>query len=264
MRFAVLGSGSRGNAVLIRAGDEVILLDCGFALRELRQRIESLGEDLGRLSAVLVTHEHGDHCRGIGALARRYQVPVYMTPGTYMSREFGVLPQLHLIEGYQPFTIGSATVTPVAVPHDAREPSQFIFNYNDLTLGVLTDLGCVTAHVLSAYRHCDGLILEANHDPDLLATGPYPPSLKRRVASDWGHLSNAQSREFLNMVQAQKIRQLVIAHVSEKNNDLSLLRDLFNPAQNITGGEIHIASQDQVSPWFDLVCDAKLESVVVS
>jgi len=252
MRFAILGSGSRGNALFIQSGDDRILLDCGFALRELAQRVNTLGEDLANVTALIVTHEHGDHCRSAGALARRFNMPVYMTPGTYRGREYGVLPRLHLIEGYKPFTVGSIAVTPVAVPHDAHEPAQFLFHSADTTLGVLTDLGCITAHVLSAYRHCDALVLEANHDPDMLLSGPYPESLKRRVASDWGHLSNQQSKELLTMVQAHTIRQLVIAHISEKNNDLALLRTLFRETEDVVGGNIHIALQDKVSPWFEI------------
>lgn len=249
MRFATLGSGSSGNATLICSEKQTVLLDCGFALRELERRMAQLQMSVTELSAVLITHEHSDHCKGVGALARKYRLPVYMTPGTYVSRDYGRIPDLRYVEGYRPFSIGDINITPVAVPHDAREPAQYLFSIDGIRLGVLTDLGCITPHVVAAYQHCDALILEANHDPSLLSIGPYPPSLKRRVGGDWGHLSNQQARQLLDAVQAHRIQQLVVAHMSEKNNCLVQVQEALGDIDTVAGG-VHYARQDDVSPWF--------------
>lgn len=249
MRFATLGSGSSGNATLICSEKQTLLLDCGFALRELERRMARVQLSAEDLSAVLVTHEHGDHCKGVGALARKHGLPVYMTPGTYVSRDFGSIPDLRYVEGYLPFAIGDIDITPIAVPHDAREPAQYLFSNDNIQLGVLTDLGCITPHVVAAYQRCDALVLEANHDPTLLAIGPYPPSLKRRVGGDWGHLSNQQARQLLDSVQTHRIQQLVVAHMSEKNNSLAQVREALGDIEAVAGG-VHYATQDDVSPWF--------------
>lgn len=221
MRFASLGSGSKGNATLVCNGKTRLLIDCGFSLKELEVRIARLQLTPGDLAGVLLTHEHSDHMRGVGPLARKYALPVYMTPGTHMSRKFGVLPDLRLIEQYQSFTVGSIRVQPVAVPHDAQEPSQFVFYDAGLKLGILTDLGSITATVLDAYQGCDGLLVEANHDPVMLACGAYPQSLKSRVAGQWGHLSNAQTASLLAQLDTSRLQQLVVGHISQRNNSLA-------------------------------------------
>lgn len=248
MRFASLGSGSRGNATLVEWAKGSLLLDCGFSMKETEWRLERLGRTPLDLSAIIVTHEHSDHIRGVAAFARRYQLPVYMTPGTYQGRDFGDLPLLHLIHGYRSFEIHGLVVQPVAVPHDAREPAQFVFQYNHRRLGVLTDLGSITAHVEQSYQDCDAIILEANHDPLMLASGSYPPSLKRRVGGQWGHLSNQQAAGFLQRVDTERLQHLVVAHISQKNNTLSSARSTLGPVT--TGiGQVTYACQDQGFEW---------------
>jgi phosphoribosyl 1,2-cyclic phosphodiesterase len=248
MRYASLGSGSRGNGTLVEYGDQLLLVDCGFTVKETLLRIERLGVDPQSLSAILVTHEHGDHIKGVGPLARRLKVPVYMTPGTFHSRDLGKLPELHLIEGYRPFTLGDIHITPVAVPHDAREPAQYIFEANERRLGVLTDLGSISPHVEEAYGNCDALVLEANHDPHMLASGPYPPSLKQRVGGLWGHLSNQQAAGFLQRIDLERLQQLVVAHISQKNNCLDRTRETL---AQVTEGidQVVYACQDQGFDW---------------
>jgi len=249
-QFATLGSGSKGNATVIRTSKTTILLDCGFTLRELTARLALVGCSPTDLDAVIVTHEHSDHCKGVGATARKLKMPVYMTPGTRMARDYGVLPNAKLIEGYQPFEIGDINVLPVAVPHDAREPSQFVFEREGLRLGILTDLGCITPHVLQAYSYCDGLILEANHDPEMLSFGPYPPSLKLRVGGDWGHLSNGQAASFLSLAQLPNLQHLVVAHMSEKNNSLAKVKLALEG--HASALPIYYANQTTPSDWFSL------------
>lgn len=251
IRFASLGSGSSGNATLVSHEQTHILLDCGFSLKETQRRMARLGLSLTELDAVIVTHEHSDHLKGVPALARKYELPVYMTPGTYHSRELGRIPHLQLIHNYQAFQIGQLQVQPVAVPHDAREPAQYVFRSPTRTLGILTDLGSVTTHVLAAYEGCDGLLVEANHDRLMLASGPYPPSLKSRVASPWGHLSNEQTAALLQQMDTSRLSHLVIGHISRKNNSLELARR----ALAVVGkplGQVCYACQDEGFDWIEL------------
>ncbi len=229
MRFASLGSGSRGNSTLVEWSEGALLIDCGFSVKETDLRLLRLGKTAAQLTAVLVTHEHSDHIKGVAALARRYNLPVYITPGTYHSRDMGVLPELNLIHAYTPFMIKGLSVTPVAVPHDAREPAQFVFEYAGLRLGILTDLGSITPHVEASYQACDALVLEANHDPFMLASGNYPASLKQRVGGQWGHLSNQQAAGFLQRLNTQQLQHLVVAHISQQNNSVDLARAALAP-----------------------------------
>lgn len=252
IRFASLGSGSSGNATLVSHDETYVLIDCGFSLKEAQRRIERLGLCLSRLAAVLVTHEHSDHIKGVPALARKHKVPVYMTPGTYHSRELGSIPELNLIHNYQSFTVGGLEIQPVAVPHDAREPAQFVFRNGGSALGILTDLGSVTSHVLDAYGGCDALLLEANHDRQMLASGPYPQFLKSRVAGAWGHLSNEQTVALLQQMDTSRLRHLVVGHISRKNNTLDLAqRALATIGKSL--GEVYYACQDDGFGWIDLV-----------
>lgn len=195
-----------------------MLVDCGFTLREIQRRAAERHVDLARLDAILVTHEHSDHCSGVAGLARHYDIPVYLTHGTLASGRINNCPQIRLFNGDTQLHIAAFKVQAVTVPHDAREPVQYCFEHAEHRVGVLTDLGSVTAHVRDAFDHCDLLLLEFNHDRQLLAEGPYPMSLKRRVGGDWGHLSNVQAAELLGQLNLQRLEHLVVAHISEKNN----------------------------------------------
>jgi len=216
--FASLGSGSRGNATLVAWPGGKLLVDCGFSVRETEVRLARLGVHPQELSALVVTHEHGDHLKGIAPLARRYQLPVFMTPGTYHSRRLGELPDLRLIQSYASFDLQGLEVQPVPVPHDAREPAQYLFRYQQKCLGLLTDLGSISPQVEAAYQKCDALILEANHDAAMLASGPYPYQLKQRVGGPWGHLSNQQAAGLLARLDRDRLQHLVVAHISQQNN----------------------------------------------
>src|SRR5690625_852119 len=157
MQFASLGSGSRGNATVVAWGTGALLVECCFSIRETQACLARLALTPSDLSAMLVTHEHSDHIKAVAPLARRYNLPVYMTPGTYHARDFGELPDIRLVHGYAPFTLDGLVVTPVAVPHDAREPAQFVFVYDGLRLGVLTDLGSLTPHVDASFVARDAI-----------------------------------------------------------------------------------------------------------
>lgn len=247
MRFASLGSGSKGNATLVESGDTCVLVDCGFSVRETERRLARLGREPGDLAAILVTHEHGDHWRGVAPLARKFDLPVYMTAGTARAVK-ATLPRLSLIDRRAPFAVGALAVTAVTVPHDAREPVQFLFRRGPRTVGVLTDLGCITPHVVEHYKDCDGLLLEANHDPAMLAQGPYPPGLKRRVGGDWGHLNNGQAATLLAQVERRRLQKLVLGHISLQNNRQALVAAAIDDYQGELNS-VHYACQDEGFDW---------------
>lgn len=222
MKLASLGSGSKGNATLVQADDTLLMVDCGFTVKETETRLERLGVSGEQLSAILVTHEHGDHVRGVGALARKYGCPVYSSFGTASAvrdkrASFKDTGWQEVRPG-RALQIGALEVLPVLVPHDAREPCQYRFSWQQRTLGVLTDLGSITPHVVDAYGDCDALVLECNHDPQLLASGPYPSSLKRRVGGMLGHLSNDQAAALLSQANVDRLQHLLLSHLSEQNN----------------------------------------------
>ncbi|MBE9537701.1 MAG: MBL fold metallo-hydrolase [Proteobacteria bacterium] len=218
MRFASLGSGSKGNATLVQAGDTLLMIDCGFSLRETTRRLARLGLEPAQLDAILVTHEHTDHSSGVAILSRKHQIPVYLTHGTFGSGRCDNCFSTRPVGLNQRFSIGAVEVQAIAVPHDAREPCQYRFFYQGKSLGVLTDLGSITPHVVDSYRSCDALVLEFNHDRQLLQNGVYPHHLKRRVGGDWGHLNNMQAAALLDKIHHAALRHLVVAHVSENNN----------------------------------------------
>ncbi len=254
MKFASLGSGSKGNATLIQAGNTCLLLDCGFSLKELEARMSRLDMRPDHIDAVLVTHEHGDHIKGVGPLARRYGMPVWMTHGTWRNAPCGDIPELRLFGSHTPaFHVGDIEVLPFAVPHDAREPIQFTFSHGGLTLGILTDTGSYTPHVLSAIADVDGLLLECNHDARMLRDGPYPPRLRARVGGDYGHLSNDQAAALLSRIRHQRLQHLVIGHLSEKNNCPKLARRAVSAVSEDLDERISVLEQAVASGWFELL-----------
>lgn len=253
MKFASLGSGSRGNAALIEAGDTRILLDNGFAAREVESRLRRLGVEPDSIAAIVVTHEHQDHIKGVGALARRYKLPVWMTAGTQRENRCGALPEVRLFSFHDGgFRIGALQVEPFPVPHDAREPAQFVFSAAGRRLGILTDIGFYTPHITEMLRTCDALFLECNHDEDMLASGPYPPALQRRIAGRLGHMSNKQAAGFLAQFDLGRLQHLVAAHLSEKNNSSGLVRAALLSVAETIDDCLCIASQDEVTELFEI------------
>mgnify|MGYP000002825130 FL=1 len=249
MRYCSLGSGSRGNGTLIEQGASRVLVDCGFSLRATEQRLRQAGISGDQLSAILVTHEHSDHIQGVAKLARRYELPVYLTPGTgYALREESGL-DIRYIDLHGRFAVGELEVTPVAVPHDAREPCQYIFDNGRQRLGVLTDTGTITPWIVEQYADLDALFLEANYDPHMLSSGPYPAFLKARVGGNLGHLSNQQAAGFLRGAGLERLRHIAVAHISEKNNRPELALAALQDALTDWSGELLLAQQDQGLPW---------------
>ncbi|RRJ84186.1 MBL fold metallo-hydrolase [Aestuariirhabdus litorea] len=250
MQFSSIGSGSKGNGTLIRSGETLLLIDCGFSLKETLARLAAKGVSPEQLDAIFVTHEHGDHINGVAALARRYQIPVYLSAGTRYVGKLSKVAQLQTIADASPVVVGEIEVLPVAVPHDAREPLQYLFHSGGLCIGVLTDLGCITRHVVDHYQQCDGLLLECNHDPYLLSTGPYPPSLKGRVGGNYGHLSNQQAAELLRLVDRERLQRLVVAHISEQNNARERVLEQLLP--EVDAERLVFADQGQGFDWITL------------
>lgn len=252
MRFCSIGSGSKGNGTLIQQGNTTLLIDSGFTVKEIEQRLAHKGLSAADISAVLVTHEHADHIKGVGPLARKYNLPVYLTYGTAQHHSLGVLPQAHIFDPHNRFSIGELEIQPVVVPHDAREPVQYVLTNGREKMGVLTDLGSITPYILACYRGCHGLMLETNHDLIMLQNGPYPPKLKARVASDKGHLSNAQAAEFLALTDKNTLQHVVATHISEQNNQNDLAVQCLSEVLSCDPGWVAIADQESGLAWRDL------------
>ncbi|WP_281784694.1 MBL fold metallo-hydrolase [Sinimarinibacterium flocculans] len=253
MRFAMLGSGSKGNATLVEAGGTRILIDCGFNLGDTEQRLQRLGVQPQALDAILVTHEHGDHLGGVARLARRYRIPVWMTHGSYAAWKDRAVPHALRFSPHQHFTIGALGIQPYPVPHDAREPCQYVIAHGNLRLGVLSDAGHVTPHMRSMLADCDALMLECNHDPQMLSDGPYPEALKRRVGGSRGHLSNAQAAGLLEGYAVSRLQHLVLTHLSETNNCPELARRIVVEAIDADAEWIVCARQDAGLDWREVV-----------
>lgn len=249
MRFASLGSGSRGNATLVSSAGTTVLVDCGFGIREAIRRMQTLAMDPATLAGILVTHEHIDHVRGVFALARRFGLTVYLTVGTWLSLKPDPSISVVLITPEDTLSIGDFDITPVTVPHDAREPVQYLIQAGEHRLGLLTDLGVVTPHVIKRYHQCDALFIECNHDSRMLDYGPYPPSLKRRVSGRLGHLSNRQAAEFLQTLGTDRLQRLVASHLSEKNNLPELAFEALRPLLDNDESRLVIAQQGRTVDW---------------
>lgn len=254
MRFASLGSGSQGNSLVVDAGDTKLLLDCGFSTRATIEKLGRLGISPGELDGIVLTHEHSDHIAGVLKFASRFAIAVYLTHGTHIAAPRGksALPEFRLIDSHVSFSIGSLEVHPFPVPHDAREPVQYVFSDGARRLGVLTDSGSITQHIVDRLRVCDALVVECNHDHDLLAASDYPMMLKRRIAGNFGHLDNAQAASLLGQIETRQLQHIVAAHLSEHNNRPELAVSALAAALNCGEDWIGVASQQRGFAWRQL------------
>lgn len=218
----ILGSGSRGNAALVRTADSAVLLDAGLSCRQIVLRLTEVGHDPDRLDAVLLTHEHGDHVRGLRHLRRRRPLPVFANPGTTaaLDEKFDALygGPVHCVATGERFEAGAFTVRSFTVPHDAADPVGYVLEAEGTGIGYATDLGYWGPGVIEALEGCPIVVVEANHDEHMLRGGPYPPVTKERIASQMGHLSNKQTFEYLDRLAGAGLRRMVCAHLSENNN----------------------------------------------
>lgn len=253
LRFASIGSGSKGNATLVQYGTTCIMIDCGFSTREVEKRLARLDIGGEHLDAILVTHEHGDHVRGVARLSRKYGIPVWMTHGTHAQcRQREEYPHLKLFSSHKTFAVEELHIQPFPVPHDAREPVQFVISNGEHRLGILTDTGSITTHIKTMLSGVDALMLEGNHDLDMLMNGQYSQSLKQRVSSHKGHLSNAQSAELLSSIDCSNLQHLVAVHLSEANNHPEKVQQTFSQALGGADDLLTMACQEQGFDWIEL------------
>ena len=254
MRLAVLASGSRGNAIALEHDGVTIFIDAGLSCREHSRRLSAAG--MGTLSpaALFLTHEHSDHVSGAGVVARRWGIPVFATPGTFRGsdRRLGRIPEAVETENGATVTVGPVSVTSFSLPHDADDPSGYVIAWNGGRLGIATDLGSPGPLVEQMLSGCSSLVLEFNHDRDMLWSGPYPWPLKQRIDSGTGHLSNEAAARLLESVNHPGLGICVLAHLSEENNDPGLAMDA---ARSVLGGEgkrILTGRQDDPLPSLEL------------
>ncbi|MBX3666352.1 MAG: MBL fold metallo-hydrolase [Burkholderiales bacterium] len=251
MRFASLGSGSEGNALVVEAGNSRILLDCGFSAAETVRRLGRLGLEPGAIDAVLVTHEHDDHVGGADRFARRFGIPVYLSHGTRVAAARGgdAFATATIIDGHSPFAVGDLEIFPYPVPHDAREPTQFVFGDGARRLGVLTDAGSSTPHIEQMLSGLDALVIECNHDRELLLGGNYPERLKQRIAGRYGHLDNGQAAGIVAGIEKKSLQHVVAAHLSQRNNRPELARAALSAALGCAAKWIGVATQSEGLDW---------------
>ncbi len=246
LSLCMLASGSRGNAIFVTDGATSILIDAGLSGKEIERRMGVAGLCPSTLSAIFVTHEHSDHIKGVGVLSRRYQLPVYITDPTLSAAP--QLGKLHAIEPMQcgeTFSLNGFQVHPFSISHDAADPVGFTIQCGDTKIGIATDLGIATGVVKEHLKGSDLLVLEANHDPDLLLNGPYPWPLKQRIKSRSGHLSNHDAKELLSEIQHETLQHVVLAHLSEENNTPEKAHRTLRSGLGRCRAKLTVARQDQ-------------------
>jgi len=260
LRFAAIGSGSKGNCLVVEASGRGtatrVLLDCGLSPRETERRLARLELAPADLQGILITHEHDDHAGQAYPFAARHKLPVWLTYGTQLAlTEVGKPPrevETRTIVGRNAFAIGGIEVQPYTVPHDAREPVQFVLSDGAFRLGVLTDIGASTAHVEATLSGCDALVLEANHDTDMLRGGEYPRWLKERIAGPFGHLSNREAAALLAALDRSKLKHVIAAHLSHQNNRPELARAALAGAMGCAADWIGLSTQEEGFGWREL------------
>ncbi len=252
LRFASLGSGSRGNATLIHCDSTYILLDCGFSAVQVERRLQRLGVEPEQLAAILITHEHSDHIGSAERFSRKHDIPVWLTQGTHEACGYPAFSEEHLFHAHDTFSIGDLQVQPFPVPHDAREPCQFVFEDGQWRLGILTDTGSITPHIRTSLAGCHALLMECNYDPVMMANGPYPPALKSRITGDYGHLANEQAQTLLQQLDLANLQHIVGVHISEKNNHPDLAAQALCAGVGCERDWIRIAEQDTGFDWREL------------
>lgn len=250
IRFASLGSGSEGNALLVESGRSRLLLDCGFSVAETVRRLGRLGVAPESLNAILVTHEHDDHVGGVARFSRRFGTAVYLSYGTCMAASAqDQFADMVIIDSHTPFSVGDIEVMPYPVPHDAREPTQFVFGDGAARLGVLTDAGASTPHIEMMLSGLEALIIECNHDRELLRNSAYPERLKERISGRLGHLDNAQAAQIISSIDSSGLQHVVAAHLSRKNNRPELAIDALAGALGCDRNWIAVATQAHGFDW---------------
>ena len=246
LSVCMLASGSKGNAIYISDGATSLLVDAGLSGVEIERRLQAHELDPHGIDAMIVSHEHADHIRGVGILSRRFGLPVYLSEKT--SREasltIGKVKDLRSFSCGQPFSVNTLDIHPFSTTHDAEDPAGFSIACNGRKIGIATDLGIATSMVKQHLKGCDLLILEANHDPEMLMNGPYPWPLKQRIKGRTGHLSNQASGALLSELKHNKLQHVILAHLSETNNTPAKALQEVGPVLDDCRARIHVAAQD--------------------
>jgi phosphoribosyl 1,2-cyclic phosphodiesterase len=262
LRFASLASGSKGNALVVQAGASggsttTVLIDCGLTLRDAEKRLARLALEPARIDAILVTHEHSDHSCGVFDFAAAHGAAVYLTHGclAVLKAEGKALDGVKIVfvNGREKLAVRDMEVAPFTVPHDAREPVQYILSDGAARLGMLTDIGASTLHVEQTLSGLDALVLECNYDADMLWKGAYPKWLKERIAGPLGHLDNLQSERLLGAVDRSRLKHVIGAHLSQQNNRPELARGALARAMGCEESWIGLATQEDGFGWRDLI-----------
>lgn len=249
LRFCSIGSGSKGNGTLVSYGQTTLLVDCGFGVKDTIKRLANKGVSPEELTAILVTHEHSDHIKGVKNLSNKFKIPVWLSRGTSLHKSCDELVLCNLFNSHKTFQLGDIVVTPVPVPHDSREATQFVFRVDKTSLGILTDVGHITEHVREMFSSCQALMLEFNYDYQMLMQGKYPRLLKQRVAGKLGHLSNEQALEFLLSRISHPLKILVVMHRSEENNTEEKIAELLSKNGIKQSSKILYAQQTAGFDW---------------
>jgi len=258
IRVAALGSGSSGNSLLVQAGRTTLLVDCGFTMKETIARMYGLGVTPSDIDAVLVTHEHGDHVKGVGPLSRKFALPVWCTHGTYNRARDNRFASVRLFHAHEPFSIGDINIDPFPTPHDAAESCQFVFEASATRFANVTDLGACTPHVRDKLEGVHGLVVECNYDNEMLVNGPYPPSLQARIRSNYGHLGNDQAGVLLNELDHSDLQCILLGHLSEQNNSDAIALQTIQSHLDERLERVSVLAQHCASVWFDVRASIEL------
>jgi len=250
--FASLGSGSGGNATLVRVDDTLLLIDAGFSARAITRRMAQLDVSPDQLSAVLISHEHSDHIKGLAVLARKYRVPVWLTSGTYRRLKDTNFGGVELLHPHGSFRIADARISAFPVPHDAAEPCQYIIGDGVRRFAVATDMGCITPHVREQLEGVQALLIESNYDDEMLRYGPYPPALQSRIAGSYGHLSNAQAATMIDALDHSGMQHLLLGHLSENNNSQECAYNCTAEKLGTEDQRLAVLARNEVSRWFTI------------
>jgi phosphoribosyl 1,2-cyclic phosphodiesterase len=256
LRFCCLGSGSAGNAWVVESTDGLfatrVLIDNGFNSAQLARRLARVGLALEQIDALVLTHEHSDHVGGVAALLKRRPMAVLASAGTARAAQLDTVPTWRRVRAGDDIDVGALQLRPFAVPHDAAEPVHFVVSDGVRRLGIVTDIGAPAASVAAALGGVDALVLECNHESDLLLGGAYPPFLKQRIGGELGHLSNSDAAQLLAQVRHRALRHVVAAHLSRSNNRPDLARKALAGALGCEPHDVQVADQDTGLDWVDV------------
>jgi phosphoribosyl 1,2-cyclic phosphodiesterase len=249
LQIASLNSGSNGNCYYVGNDEEAVLIDAGISCREIEKRMTALQLSMSKIKAVFISHEHIDHIRGLAMLSKKYQLPVFITPGTLNNSQLSIDKALiKQFSNSENISIGNLTVVAFSKFHDAADPFSFIVKGNDVTIGIITDIGTACKNVIYYFSQCNACFLESNYDEKMLEEGDYPFHLKKRIRSGHGHLSNAEALQLYISHRSEKLTHLLLSHLSKNNNHPRLVKELFSA--HAKGTNIIIASRDEASSLY--------------